>query len=82
MIQREGQDLEAKHEAYIKKNRKLINRIRTRLEAEERARLKQEALPAREKLRSLAQGSHRPKLHFPDPGRPNKRNKEELVKLA
>ena len=53
MIQREGQDLEAKHEAYLKKNRKLINRIRTRLEAEEQARLKELATPAKDKLKTL-----------------------------
>ena len=39
LIQTAGVGLEAKQEAYLKKNRKLINRIRQRLEAEEQARL-------------------------------------------
>ena len=83
LIKNAGAGLEAKHEAFLKKNQKLIRRIRHRLEAEDEVRHQQGKIPMREKMRSLGQGTSKPKLKYPDPTNPhNRKNRSGLVKYA
>ena len=78
-----GADVEAKHLAYLHKNRKVITRIRQRLEEEEKNKFEKKAVVVKGKLKNYGKGnSVPPKLHYPDPTRPNKKNKADLVKYA
>ena len=80
MIERMGKNIEAKQVEYLEKN--IYQIIKSRLEAEEIARLEQGAAPEREKVREPRQDIQGGKPHFPDLSRPEKQNTAELVKFA